>query len=261
MVLRQITIAVLLLAVLAVGFILGYGSGSVITTITATVTTTATYATTVVETRYITVPTTVTSTRSVSTTVTKTMFLRETTTKTLAETAAEVITYTTTITRTTTIPQEEAYVSPVLDRDYLQALLDYINRASASIHVVMYVAKYDPDEPTDPVNRILNALVRAHQRGVDVKIVVDDETYRSYPQTIEFLKSYGMPIKLDESYSKRTHAKLVIIDSRVVFIGSHNWTESALSYNHEASALIESQEIAEIFEMYFQSIWSNGRAV
>jgi len=68
-------------------------------------------------------------------------------------------------------------------------------------------------------------------------------------------------VRLDESASRRTHAKIVVIDSRVVFIGSHNWTESALSYNHEASLMVCSQDVAEDLEGYIQSIWSSGRPV
>jgi phosphatidylserine/phosphatidylglycerophosphate/cardiolipin synthase-like enzyme len=152
-------------------------------------------------------------------------------------------------------------VEPLFDRDYFSALVQWVERANVSIHVVMYAAKYDPSEPGDPVNQLLNKLAYARSRGVDVRVVVDDETAKSYPQTIDFLKNSGIAVKLDESSGRTTHAKLVIIDGKAVLVGSHNWTESALSYNHEASVLIISQDIAEKFEEYFESIWSSGRVV
>jgi phosphatidylserine/phosphatidylglycerophosphate/cardiolipin synthase-like enzyme len=173
-----------------------------------------------------------------------------------------------TVTVTTTVVSEVerqapagVLVEPLFDRDYFSALVQWVERANVSIHVVMYAAKYDPSEPGDPVNQLLNKLAYARSRGVDVRVVVDDETAKSYPQTIDFLKNSGIAVKLDESSGRTTHAKLVIIDGKAVLVGSHNWTESALSYNHEASVLIISQDIAEKFEEYFESIWSSGRVV
>ena len=48
--------------------------------------------------------------------------------------------------------------------------------------------------------------------------------------------------------------KLVIIDDEIVYVGSHNWTESGLSYNSETSVRIVSEEIATIFKDYFNSL-------
>ena len=263
---RPITIIVLialLVVALIGGFSFGRRVGGPITT--TTIVTTTTYTSTVEYLRSTTIISTYTTVTYVPTTTVKTMYITTpitiTTTAQVPITITKTVTHTATITYTTTAPQEGVYVFPLVDRDYLSALLKYIDKAATSIYVIMYVVKYDPYEHDDPVNQILNALVRAHQRGVDVKVVVDDETYESYRQTIEFLKSHGIPVKLDESASVRTHAKLIIIDGRVVFIGSHNWTESALSYNHETSVLIESKELAKKLKEYFQNIWNNGRVV
>ena len=41
-----------------------------------------------------------------------------------------------------------------------------------------------------------------------------------------------------------THTKLVVIDNRFVFIGSHNFSDSALGRNNEASVMVDSSEMA-----------------
>ena len=159
-------------------------------------------------------------------------------------------------------PQSSApIVKPLFDEEYYNALISLLDKANRSVHIVMFVVKYDPHEPRDPVNNVLRKLVELKSRGVDVKIVVDDETYNKHRETIRFLAENGIPIKLDESSARTTHAKIVVIDDRIVFVGSHNWTESALTKNHEASVCIDSEEIAERFERYFETIWENGRSV
>jgi len=73
--------------------------------------------------------------------------------------------------------------------------------------------------------------------------------------------SHNISVKLDESSGRTTHTKLVIIDGKIVFLGSHNWTQSALQRNHEVSVLIYDEDVAKILLRYFFDIWSNGRAV
>jgi len=152
-------------------------------------------------------------------------------------------------------------LSILLDKDYYGNLSVILSRANKSVYVIMYVIKYDPKDPRDPVNTLLNILINLSKRNVDVKIIVDDETYNSYPETINYLLSHNISVKLDESSGRTTHTKLVIIDGKIVFLGSHNWTQSALQRNHEVSVLIYDEDVAKILLRYFFDIWSNGRAV
>lgn len=145
------------------------------------------------------------------------------------------------------------------DREYYPMAKKLIERANKTILVTIYVIKYDPREENDPVNVLLRELVKAKKRGLDVRVLVDDATQRSYKQTIKFLRDNGVLVRLDESSRITTHVKLVIVDHKYLLIGSHNWTESALSYNHEYSALIISPDLAKNVEMYFESLWNKGR--
>ncbi len=152
-------------------------------------------------------------------------------------------------------------VESLVDDRYFNELKNLLLKANSSVYVIMYVIKYDPNEPDDPVNQLLSVLAELRTRGVDVKVVIDDETYRSYPETITYLKNAGVPTRLDKSQRTTTHAKLVIIDNKTVVIGSHNWTESALRYNHEASVMVQDKEIAEELAKYFMNLWNEGRSV
>lgn len=156
-------------------------------------------------------------------------------------------------------PISEFTLTLLPNEEYFRRVYDLVNRANSSIHVVMYVVKYDPKEAEDPVNALLAALKVARDKGLDVKVVVDDVTRSDYPETITYLKANGIPVKLDPKSGITTHAKLVIIDGKIVIVGSHNWTESALSRNNEYSVLVYSREVALEVERYFQDLWENGR--
>lgn len=162
---------------------------------------------------------------------------------------------------------EERYVTKPINIyllenvEYYKTVYDMVRRANLSVYVVMYVVKYDPKEPDDPVNTLLMLLTDLHGAGKDVKVLVDDETYRSYPETVQYLVSRGVSVKLDPKAGTTTHAKMVVVDGKYVFIGSHNWTESALTANNEVSVLIVSEEIAREALAYFEGLWEQGRSV
>lgn len=147
------------------------------------------------------------------------------------------------------------------DHSYLDIVKNLISHANKSVYVAIYVIKYDIKEPDDPVNQLLHALVDAHDRGLDVKVLVDDPTLKSYPDTISYLKNNSIEVRLDKSKGVTSHMKIVIVDDKYLVVGSHNWTESALSYNHEYSVLIVSKYFSRDAKEYFASLWAEGRSV
>lgn len=147
------------------------------------------------------------------------------------------------------------------DEEYYPAVLNLVKNARSSIYVVMYAVKYDPREPDDPVTQLLTYIVEKSRSGLDVKIVVDDVTYNDYPETIDFLLSSNVSLKLDESRGRTTHTKLVIVDNSTAVLGSHNWTESALTRNRELSILIGCRDVVRELLKYFDDIWMNGRSI
>jgi len=62
----------------------------------------------------------------------------------------------------------------------------------------------------------------------------------------------GVPVQMDNNGTTTDHLKLVVIDNKIVYVGSHNWSESALYYNHETSVRTVSEIIANLFEEYLE---------
>lgn len=145
--------------------------------------------------------------------------------------------------------------------EYVRGVSKLIEGASRSVYVAVFVMKYDLGESPgrDPANALIELLVEAKSRGLDVRVIVDDTTKRNYPETIEYLKSRDVPIRLDPGAGVTMHSKIVIVDGVCAIIGSHNWTEAALSLNNEFSVLICSEETVRDIESYFIELWNNGR--
>jgi phosphatidylserine/phosphatidylglycerophosphate/cardiolipin synthase-like enzyme len=144
-------------------------------------------------------------------------------------------------------------IQVVNDQEYFEAVDPFLKNARTSIHIVMFNVNYYVKYPNSTMNFIIRDLIEAVDRGVDVKIVADE--FQTTAPTIEYLRSKGIDIKFDDP-KKTTHSKLIIIDGRIIIIGSTNWSYYATEKNHESNVIIVSEEVAQEFEEYFEVVWA-----
>ena len=145
----------------------------------------------------------------------------------------------------------------LLDRDYLYALIAEINRARSEIVFCAYLFKTIENADGYP-ERVMKSLSSAVKRGVRVLALMElnqdsGDLIRTNSETAERLKKAGIAVCPDPR-DLVTHTKLVVIDRRYLFVGSHNLTQSALKYNHEVSVWIDSPSMAEEALHYVDSI-------
>ena len=137
---------------------------------------------------------------------------------------------------------------------YFDTTLVELNNARSSIQVFMYLVSVFPDQPDSQSNQLLNALIKAKERGVDVKVILDqnmdfqEETSQDALQNknqaaFEQLHRNNIPVFFDTA-DTYTHAKAIVIDNETVLLGSTNWSKAALTRNNETNALIRSKEFA-----------------
>lgn len=117
--------------------------------------------------------------------------------------------------------------------------------AQKSIHLAIY---------TLTKNDITRALIRAHKRGVDVKVIMDDEKAENIYSDDEKLKAAGIEVVKDGPLSLM-HNKFAIIDGIIVYTGSYNHTKSGTEYNDENFIVIKDKRVAEVYERQFQKLW------
>lgn len=138
---------------------------------------------------------------------------------------------------------------------YFETALTEINSAKSSIFLVMYLISTSSNQPEAGPSQLLHALVKAKERGVDVKVILDQninfETEsldaavltNKNQNAYEFLKKNAVAVFFDESKTY-THSKCLVIDNKTVLLGSTNWSKSALTRNHETNLLVRSEGMA-----------------
>jgi phosphatidylserine/phosphatidylglycerophosphate/cardiolipin synthase-like enzyme len=98
----------------------------------------------------------------------------------------------------------------------------------------MFVFKYDSAKRQHHLDSLVAALKRASLRGVTIYIVLEmpssegDKLADTHATIAHELRAHGIDARLDLPTTS-LHSKLVVVDHMHVFVGSHNWSEGALS--------------------------------
>jgi phosphatidylserine/phosphatidylglycerophosphate/cardiolipin synthase-like enzyme len=152
---------------------------------------------------------------------------------------------------------QEPRVKFLENEAYFEALVPHLTQATQEIMVSMFL--FAPgDHENNRANQVREALIEAAKRGIRVKVFLDvsaedDFSTEANRGVAKDLRRHGITVQFDAP-GRTTHTKLVIIDQRYVFLGSHNFTHSALRHNNEASVLIESPKLARQARAYLQRI-------
>jgi cardiolipin synthase len=125
-------------------------------------------------------------------------------------------------------------------------ILSLIDSAQDSIYVDMYILTSE---------KVVDSLVAAHYRGVDVKVILEKRVSGG-TNSLSYSRLSGAGAEVcwaSEAY-KLSHPKVIIVDGRKALVGSHNLSESALNYNREISLLVEGRVVSSLLGL-FNSDW------
>lgn len=161
----------------------------------------------------------------------------------------------------------KADVEKLSNPDYFPAVDKVLKEAKKSIFLVMYYIDYRKNEPESKVSILVDDLVRAKDRGVNVKVILDQTVVFRRTETggkkmvkeeknrraFNYLKAKGVDV-LHDNLEIYTHGKCIVIDGETVILGSHNWTKNSLLRSNEYSILIKSKELAESLLLDFGKI-------
>jgi phosphatidylserine/phosphatidylglycerophosphate/cardiolipin synthase-like enzyme len=142
------------------------------------------------------------------------------------------------------------------NQEYADALLSRIAKARTSIVCSFYLFKITESRRNQP-RHIAAELIEARKRGVAVTVILErgknsqDRLYADNRKTAEILSRGGASVHF-AAPGVTTHNKIVVIDNRYIFLGSHNLTQGALRYNNELSVLIDSPEMAAEVRAYLE---------
>ncbi|GAB4456211.1 MAG: phospholipase D-like domain-containing protein [Anaerolineales bacterium] len=126
-------------------------------------------------------------------------------------------------------------------------LVEAIHAARLSVDVAAY---------SITLNSVRNALINAHRRGVNVRIVMEADNMDT--SDVQRLLEAGIPIVADTPQGLM-HDKFMVIDRSEVWTGSMNFTDSGTYEDNNNIIRIRSTKIAENYSTEFAEMFEGGR--
>lgn len=121
-----------------------------------------------------------------------------------------------------------------------------LSRAKKSIDLCVFTIS---DE------KLGHCLKVMHNRGIKIRLITDNNKMRDAGSQVKDLARAGIDVKIDNS-KYHMHNKFGIIDGRIVFTGSYNWTYTARAFNQENLVITTNYAILHKFIDEFDRLWN-----
>ena len=124
-----------------------------------------------------------------------------------------------------------------VNRKPSEFISERIDNAQVSVHAAVYGFNKQ---------NIIDALVRAHYRGVDVKLVGDAGEYSRGSHGYATMEEHKIPVQTGNQFHIM-HNKFFVIDDRFVFSGTGNISRSEFTFNNNNWIWVDSPPMADLF--------------
>ncbi len=148
------------------------------------------------------------------------------------------------------LPDPNLVVSPINARAKLLAL---ISHAHATLHM-------EEEEMSDPA--IIQALIAAAQGGVSVEVVVPTPSSGSSDASGEQQLTQGgvhvVTIDSNGGNNLYIHAKMIVADGSLAYVGSENVSTASLDENREVGVVIANTQVIQQLDQTFTTDFQSG---
>jgi phosphatidylserine/phosphatidylglycerophosphate/cardiolipin synthase-like enzyme len=138
-------------------------------------------------------------------------------------------------------------VSAQLNGGVDEHLVAAIDAARLTVHAALYSLT---------LNDVRDALVRAHRRGVDVRVVTESDNLDS--QDLQRLVDSGIPV-LGDRRESTMHNKFMVVDGTEVWTGSMNFTVSGAYSDNNTLIRLESAQLGADYETEFSEMFEDDK--
>jgi len=133
-------------------------------------------------------------------------------------------------------------VTSIFSPDNGMEVVDFIDSATTTLDIEVYTFSSED---------ALNAVLSAHDRGVNIRIIMEQDIASATNQkTFDKLLAAGIPVKWASDEFELTHSKFIIVDGKRVLVGSHNLSKNALTKNREASVIITGPTVQDFIDVF-----------
>lgn len=145
---------------------------------------------------------------------------------------------------------ENAPVTPLFSPEdpVTDVIVEWIDQAQNSVDIMAFAFTSD---------LITDAFITARERGVAVRVVMENRNARGTGSEFDKLREASIDIHPDGN-CYIMHHKAIIVDGQRVITGSFNFTASAQDHNDENVLLINDRSVAALYNAEFERIYAQA---
>ena len=140
-------------------------------------------------------------------------------------------------------PDSESAFSP--EDNCPRKIASLLARARRNVDICVFTITDD---------RITDAILQTHRRGVRVRVISDNAKSLDLGSDVQQLARQGVPVRIDRS-DYHMHHKFAVFDERYLLTGSYNWTRSAARHNEENFIVTHDEKLVRDFTEAFERLW------
>ena len=137
-----------------------------------------------------------------------------------------------------------AYFSP--GDECPRAIIGLLDRSRRSVEACVFTITDD---------RLSNALIAAHRRGVAVRVITDNAKAEDLGSDAGRIEAAGIALRVDRS-AYHMHHKFAVFDADTLLTGSYNWTRGAAVDNEENLVVADDPRLVGPFSAAFERLWA-----
>jgi len=146
------------------------------------------------------------------------------------------------------IEKQTTNISVIIGKEFADKVIPLIRKTQKTIDIIVYDWRWHPDQIGSKIQRFNNELVMCRRKNNRIRVITDS------PHLLTILKNVNFEVKKNIS-KRKLHTKLMIIDSKTVILGSHNYTMNAFTINYEVSVIVEDEKAVARLKLYFENLW------
>jgi phosphatidylserine/phosphatidylglycerophosphate/cardiolipin synthase-like enzyme len=139
---------------------------------------------------------------------------------------------------------QDAFFFPNIDN--IKKMQKYISMAKSTLDLAIFSFTNDD---------LANEILAAHQRGVKVRIITDDEAMKGKGADTQRMADAGIPCRTDSSEQYHMHNKFMLVDKTFLVTGSFNWTFQAGKSNQENVVVVDGKYYIDKYHEEFNKLW------
>jgi phosphatidylserine/phosphatidylglycerophosphate/cardiolipin synthase-like enzyme len=104
-------------------------------------------------------------------------------------------------------------------------------------------------------DRLSDALLAAHGRGVRLRVITDNDKAHDHGSDIRRFQQAGVVVREDRT-PFHMHHKYALFDGKWLLNGSYNWTRGAARDNQENCVVTDDPKLLAAYAAAFEQLWA-----